>query len=251
MDAGDEDAGAPVSTGILAPPAPASAGTLFGDADRLGRAERYVALLADTGITHGLIGPREVPRLWQRHVLNCAVLGDVIPADVRVVDVGSGAGLPGLVLAVARPDLDVHLVDPLLRRTAWLAEAVRELDLENVTIHRARAEELTGSLDAPVVTARAVAPLGKLARWCLPLVQPQGRLLALKGRSAESEVERDRDEVERAGGHVTGVRHLGAGVLEDTTAVVEVVPVAGRRPAPPAGGGNGRARKRARRPRVS
>ena len=147
------------------PSAPDGAHRLFGE--RRPRAEAFVAILADTGVSHGLIGPREVPILWERHVLNCAVIEDAFSRDARVIDVGSGAGLPGLAVAIARPDLDVHLVEPMLRRTEWLEHTTRELDLDNVTVHRGRAEEFHGQLSAPFVTARAVARLDKLARLSL------------------------------------------------------------------------------------
>src|SRR5262245_4488693 len=129
------------STSPGVPETPSAAAQVFGA--QLELAERFVAVLADTGISHGLIGPREASRLWDRHVLNCAVVKDAIPASderQRVIDVGSGAGLPGLALAIARPDLDLHLVEPLARRTAWLSGTVAQLGLTNVTVHTARAE---------------------------------------------------------------------------------------------------------------
>lgn len=150
------------------PAAPSGAAAVFGE--RLPIATAFVAILADTGVSHGLIGPREVPRLWDRHVLNCAVIEDAFPSGAMVIDVGSGAGLPGLALAITRSDLDVHLVEPMLRRTKWLSETVAALHLDNVTVHRGRAEEFAGVLSAPWVTARAVARLDKLARWCVPLL---------------------------------------------------------------------------------
>ena len=137
-------------------------------------AEQFASILADTGVSHGLIGPREVPRLWERHLLNCAVIADAFPGEARVIDVGSGAGLPGVVVAIVRPDLEVHLVEPMLRRTQWLEGVVADLGLASVTAHRGRAEEFVGVLAAPYVTARAVARLDKLARWCVPLLEPQG-----------------------------------------------------------------------------
>ena len=122
----------------VAPPAPAGAAQVFGE--RLALAERFTAILASSGVSHGLIGPREVPRLWERHVLNCAVIHPAIPVGAMVIDVGSGAGLPGLALAIARPDLDLHLVEPMLRRTNWLSMAVADLELTNVSVHRGRAD---------------------------------------------------------------------------------------------------------------
>ncbi len=170
------------------PSVPAGARGVFSDA--LPLAERFAHLLATDGVVRGLIGPREVPRLWERHLVNCALLGLGVPRGVTVADVGSGAGLPGLVLAIGRPDLRVTLVEPLLRRTTFLTEAVEQLALANVEVVRDRAEALHGHRSFDVVTSRAVAPLDRLARWCLPLVVPGGRMLAMKGSSAADEVAR-------------------------------------------------------------
>lgn len=128
-------------------------------------AQRYAELLADVGVTRGLIGPREVSRLWERHLMNCAVVEELIPKGADVIDLGSGAGLPGIVLAILRPDLSVTLLEPLLRRTVFLNECVELLQLDNVTVYRGRAEEVHNKLRADVVTARAVAPLPKLIGW--------------------------------------------------------------------------------------
>ncbi len=168
------------------PPVPFAARGVF--ADRLPLAERYVEWLAGAGTVRGLLGPREVPRLWERHVLNCAPLGEAIRRDATVADLGSGAGLPGLVLALARPDLSVTLVEPLLRRTVFLQEVVDDLGLANVEVVRGRAEELHGARTFDVVTSRALAPLGRLLGWSWPLVAPGGCVLALKGSSAEEEI---------------------------------------------------------------
>jgi len=173
-----------------APPTPVGATRVFGD--RLALAERFTAILTDSGVSHGLIGPREVPRLWERHVLNCAVIHPAIPVGQLVIDVGSGAGLPGLALAIARPDLELHLVEPKLRRTNWLSMTVADLELTNVTVHRGRAEQFWGTLSAPVVTARAVARLGELATWCLPLLLPGGFMLAIRGAGVAEELKADR-----------------------------------------------------------
>lgn len=205
----------------VAPPAPAGARQVFGD--RLALAERFTSILADTGVSHGLIGPREVPRLWDRHVLNCAVIHPAIDLGQMVIDVGSGAGLPGLALAIARPDLDLHLVEPMLRRTSWLSMAVAELELTNVTVHRGRAEQFWGEMSAPVVTARAVARLSELARWCLPLVLPGGCLLALKGSRAAEELETDRPLLRRMGAVSEVIETFGRGVVDPETTVLRVV----------------------------
>jgi 16S rRNA (guanine527-N7)-methyltransferase len=195
----------------------------------LALAVRYAELLATEGVVRGLIGPREAPRLWERHLLNCAVVGEIIEKESSVVDVGSGAGLPGIVLAVARPDLAITLVEPMARRTAFLTEAVAVLDLAGpVRVVRARAEEYRGP-GADVVTARAVAPLDRLAAWCLPLVAPGGRLLALKGASAADEVAEHRAAVGRLGGGEPVIRQCGAEVLDPPTTVVEIVRSRARR----------------------
>ena len=205
----------------LAPPPPTGAAQVFGD--RLTLAERFTAILTDSGVSHGLIGPHEVPRLWERHVLNCAVIHPAIPADRMVIDVGSGAGLPGLALAIARPDLDLHLVEPMLRRTNWLSMAVAELGLTNVTVHRGRAEQFWGILSAPVVTARAVARLRELATWCLPLLLPGGSLLAIKGSSVAEELEADRAALRRLGAVDELIESFGAGIVDPETTVLRVV----------------------------
>src|SRR6478735_6249465 len=180
--------------------------------DRLPLAERYVELLATAGVERGLIGPREAPRLWERHVLNCLALSGAVPRDASVADVGSGAGLPGLVLAIGRPDLRVTLVEPLLRRTTFLAEAVEQLALPNVEVVRDRAEALHGRRSFDVVTSRAVAPLDRLVRWCLPLVAPGGRMLAMKGSSAADEVARSGAVIHRLGGRCARLARHGAEV---------------------------------------
>jgi len=169
------------------------------------------------------MGPREVPRLWERHVLNCAVIHSAIPVDTRVIDVGSGAGLPGLALAIARPDLDLHLIEPMLRRTNWLSLAVAELELNNVTVHRGRAEQFWGVLSAPIVTARAVARLSELATWCLPLLLPGGSLLAIKGSSVKEEVEADRAALRWLGAVDEVIESFGSGIVDQETTVLRVV----------------------------
>jgi 16S rRNA (guanine527-N7)-methyltransferase len=216
----------------------AAASRVFGD--RLGLAERYAHLLATDGVVRGLIGPREAPRLWERHLLNCAVLGELLPEGVNVIDVGSGAGLPGVVLGIARPDLRITLLEPLARRVVFLTEVVEELGLDGVTVVRGRAEELVGRLSAEVVTARAVAPLDRLARWCLPLAEPGGRLLAMKGSTAAKEIAEYAPALRRAGGGPARIVECGKGVVDPPTTVVEV-PLVG---IPPRGGGRQKGRKR-------
>lgn len=195
---------------------------LFGD--RLGVAEAYADLLVTEGVVRGLIGPREAPRIWDRHIFNCAAVAELIPPGAFVVDVGSGAGLPGMVLAVARPDLTVVLVEPLARRTSFLDEAVSALGVaERVTVVRARAEETRLPCLADVVTARAVAPMDRLAAWCLPLAEVGGRLLALKGATAGAEAAEHAAAIRRLGGGDPIVRLCGVGLVDPPTTVVDVV----------------------------
>lgn len=183
MKPGPDDPAPPPGPG--APPR--AAADLF-PGDRLDVATAYADLLASEGVVRGLIGPREAPRLWGRHLVNCALMAAALPAGSRVADIGSGAGLPGLVLAIARPDITMTLVEPLLRRTTFLEEAVAALALDNVSVVRGRADALHGSETFDVVTARAVAPLERLLGWCMPLVSPAGELVAMKGASVAQEV---------------------------------------------------------------
>ncbi|GAB3441419.1 hypothetical protein GCM10027517_17400 [Phycicoccus ginsengisoli] len=215
--AGDD--GSPVPPAAPPEPPPAAA-RLFGG--RLDLARRFAAILADTGVTHGLIGPREVPILWERHVLNCAVVHEAFPEGAAIADVGSGAGLPGLALAIVRPDLRLHLVEPLLRRTTWLEDAVRQLGLTNVTVTRARAEELHGILRVPCATARAVARIDKLARWTFPLLEPGGELVALKGSSAADELAAQEPVLRRLGMTAGRIETYGSGTVEPETVVMRL-----------------------------
>lgn len=206
-----------------APATPAAAATIFGE--HLPRAEEFVRVLADTGISHGLIGPREAPRLWDRHVLNCALVHHLIPAGARgqrVIDIGSGAGLPGLALAIARPDLELHLVEPLSRRTGWLSGVTAQLELDNVVIHTARAESMWDRLAAPWVTARAVSGIVQLAQWTLPLLTPRGSLLALKGSRAAAELAEQQAALQRLGVVQADVESIGEGLVADPTIVLRV-----------------------------
>ncbi|HBX81176.1 MAG: 16S rRNA (guanine(527)-N(7))-methyltransferase RsmG [Propionibacteriaceae bacterium] len=192
-----------------------AARTAFGEGHPL--AEAYVQILATRGIEWGLIGPREADRLWDRHVLNSLAMVPFVPDGATVVDVGSGAGLPGIPLAIARPDLTVTLLEPLLRRFNFLVEAVAELGLgDRVAVVRGRAEEHKATYD--VVTCRAVAPLERLVGWCAPLFLPAGELLAQKGSSAQAEVDAASADLRR--------RHLTARVLEagGDTFIVRVRP---------------------------
>jgi 16S rRNA (guanine527-N7)-methyltransferase len=221
---------------------------LFGSG--IAKATAYAEALATAGVERGLIGPREVPRLWDRHLLNCVVLKELIPEGVELADVGSGAGLPGLPLCIARPDLSVFLIEPLLRRVVWLREIVLELDLPKVEIIRARADAVAqAGYSFDVVTARAVAPLSSLLEMCLPLVRPGGELLAMKGDSAGEELIEAQPILERLGAAEWSVATCGEGVLETPTTVVRVI--AGERPntrSPRVGKKSG-ASKRAAQPR--
>jgi len=200
---------------------PEAAGRVFGD--RLALAVVYADLLATAGVDRGLIGPREAPRLWDRHLLNCAALGEVVTEGAHVVDVGSGAGLPGLVLAIARPDLRLTLVEPLERRTVFLEEVADRLGLEGVVVSRGRAEDHVG-LEADVVTSRAVAPLPRLMGWSLPLARLGGEVLALKGSRAADEIEGVQSKAwARSGTTAPEVLEVGRGVVDPPTTVVRVV----------------------------
>lgn len=205
-------------------PAPTAAAEVFGE--RLPLAEAYHRSLATDGSTRGFIGPRELPRLWDRHILNCAVIGEVMETGASIADVGSGAGLPGIPLAIARPDLRITLIEPLLKRSVYLAEVVELLGLDNVTVIRGRAEEksvrraLGTGMD--LVTSRAVAPVGKLAGWSLPLVRIGGAMVALKGSSVTEELERDATLIRRAGGGKAEILTVGTQHLAEPTTVIRI-----------------------------
>lgn len=196
----------------------AAAEALFGE--RLSLAVRYVEHLCTTGITHGLLGPREVPRMWERHVLNCAVVGPELPASGTVADVGSGAGLPGIALALTRTDVEFTLIEPMERRVDWLDMVIKDLGLTNVQVIRARAEEVTDEVMADVVTARAVSALKKLIPMTVPLLDDEGQLLFLKGRSAEEEIAAAEKALKRFKLRKPEVLLLGDDLLEQPTTLV-------------------------------
>ncbi|MER5332625.1 16S rRNA (guanine(527)-N(7))-methyltransferase RsmG [Micromonospora sp. NPDC002717] len=237
---------------VLPPELAGAARTLFGD--RIDLAAAYAELLVTDGVVRGLIGPREAPRIWDRHLLNCAAVAERIPEGSTVLDVGSGAGLPGLVLAIARPDLTVTLIEPLARRTSFLIEAVQQLGLaKTVRVFRGRADEAAtgstgvGPLSGDVVTARAVAPLDRLSTWCLPLAVPGGRLIALKGASAADEIAEHAETVARLGGGEPEMHRCGEGIIDPPTTVVEIVRervVGPVRPKAPKRSRGGRSRRR-------
>ncbi|MDT4918104.1 MAG: rRNA (guanine527-N7)-methyltransferase [Pseudonocardiales bacterium] len=208
---------------------PAAAAQVFGAG--LPLAQRYAGRLATDGVERGLLGPRETGRLWDRHLLNSAVLTDLVPVGARVVDVGTGAGLPGVVMAIRRPDLRVDLVEPMQRRVEFLIETVDELGLgDRIRVVRGRADDAetvrrVGGADW--VVARAVAPLDRLVRWCLPLLSARGRLLALKGAGVAAEAQQHAVALRRSGAQVASIEQLGDGVLMQCTWVAVVT----RRPA--------------------
>lgn len=206
-----------------APPAPPAAADVFGE--RLELAAAYADFLAGPGVERGLLGPREVDRLWDRHILNSAAVAELIEDGARAVDIGSGAGLPGLPLAIARPDLEIALVEPMLRRTEFLSEVVGALGLA-VDVVRGRAEEKPVRdrvAGADAVVSRAVADLGKLARWSMPLLRAGGRMLALKGERAGEEVAEWEARMRTLGATEVGVVRCGQAYLSPPTTVVLAV----------------------------
>lgn len=204
------------------PSTPSVARRVF-SSERVELAERYATWLAGAGTVRGLIGPREKPRLWQRHLLNCAVLAQAVPPNATVADLGSGAGLPGLVLAIARPDLTLTLVEPLLRRTVFLSEVTADLGLENVEVVRGRAEAMHGERRFDVVTSRALAPLERLVAWSMPLVAPKGAMVAMKGSSIDDEVAGAERTLRAAGCAHPEILHLGGDLVSPTTTAIRVV----------------------------
>jgi 16S rRNA (guanine527-N7)-methyltransferase len=212
---------ADVSRETTVPPDPAVVAALF-PPERRQLAHQYADLLTSEGVVRGLIGPREVGRLWDRHVVNSALLAPLVPQDASLADLGSGAGLPGLVVAIARPDLTVTLIEPMARRTAFLVEVVQALALDTVEVVRVRAEDWQRPERFDVVTARALAPLPRLLRWGLPLVRPGGALLAMKGSSAQEEVTAAAAELERARASAEVLHPAVPGA--SSTTVVRVVP---------------------------
>ena len=202
---------------MVAADAPAEAVGVFGGA--LDQARRYAELLATDGVTRGLIGPREADRLWDRHLLNCAVVAELVePRHGTLLDLGSGAGLPGLVLAMVLPDTEVTLLEPMERRCRFLTDCVTELGLANVTVLRGRAEDVTIRTD--VVTARAVAPLPRLAELAMGLVRPGGMVLAIKGHTAAEELKAAGPVLRRIGARDAQVVRAGHGKVNPATTVV-------------------------------
>lgn len=199
---------------------PAAAAEIFGD--QIDKARRYAEALAADSDTLGLLGPREMPKLWTRHVLNSAVVAELVPAGVRVADVGSGAGLPGIPMAIAQPQADFVLIEPMERRANWLQKQVTELGLSNVTVLRARAEEAEKA-GFDLVTARAVSALPKLIRMCVPLLKPGGALLALKGSKAQEEIDESKNLVKKFKIAKFEIIATGKSKLSEPTNVVRTI----------------------------
>jgi 16S rRNA (guanine527-N7)-methyltransferase len=219
---------------------PEQARALFGPA--IGTAQRYTRLLAGPGVERGLIGPAEAARLWDRHLINCAVVAELIPQRSSLIDLGSGAGLPGLVLAMLLPEVPVTLLEPMARRVTFLDECISELGLNNVVVHRGRAEDAAGQIAADVVTARAVAPLDRLAGLALALTRPGGLVLAIKGVSAEQELARARPALRQLGATGVQIVRAGAGRVDEPATVVRFTAAAAGRPGGQRARGSARSR---------
>jgi 16S rRNA (guanine527-N7)-methyltransferase len=209
---------------VVVPAPPDAARELFGS--KLPQAEAYAGLLVGAGVERGLVGPAEAGRIWERHLVNSGLVACLLPqaeqtADpIELADLGSGAGLPGIVLAILRPDVAVLLVEPMARRTAFLAECAEELQLRNVQVRRGRAEDLRGQIQADVVTARAVARFDRLAVLMAGLARPGGLVLAIKGASAGAELDRARPLLGRIGATDVELMSMGTGVVEHPTTVI-------------------------------
>lgn len=180
----------------------------------------YAHWLVTAGVERGIIGPREADRVWDRHISNCAAMAELLPQDSHIVDIGSGAGLPGLVLAIVRPDIKVTLIEPLQRRCDFLNEVIADINItDRVNVVRGRAQDSKG-INADVVTARAVAPLAKLLTWALPLTKKGGEVLAMKGASAEQEIEAAKSVL---AGRNAEIMRCGQGIVDPLTTVVRVI----------------------------
>lgn len=196
---------------------PVAAAQIAGD--RIDVLRAFAADLGERGEPLGLIGPLEPARLWTRHLLNSAILAPLIATNARVADIGTGGGMPGLVLAIVRPDAQFDLIEPMERRCTWLSEQVERLGLDNVEVKRGRAEEFHGAFEVDQVTARAVTALRKLIPLAAPLLSNGGELLLLKGSAIDAEVEAAEKQLRRFKVHDIEVRELGSGVLNETTRV--------------------------------
>ena len=180
---------------------------------------QYAQILGQEAVLQGLLGPREIDRIWDRHILNCAALNELIPQAKSIIDIGSGAGLQGIVLAIMNPSTHVILVEPMQRRTDFLNDVKKQLNLENVEIIRGRAENQ--KIQAQVVTSRAVAPLNKLLAWSLPLVEKGGKVLAIKGEKAQSELEEAQKELNLLKNTTASIKTCGL-ALDLSVTVVEI-----------------------------
>ncbi len=205
---------------MTAPPMPDVGWAVFGEA--AATAERYAGLLAGVGVERGVLGPNEVPRIWERHLLNSAAVAELVPGPCSLVDLGSGAGLPGIVLAMLLRDSEVVLLEPMLRRATFLEECVAELGLGNARVVRARAEQMAGELAVDVVTARAVAPLDRLAALAVGLLKPGGIVLAVKGAKASAEVRDAKAALDRLGLRDAEVLVAGSGKVDPAATVVRL-----------------------------
>ncbi len=219
------------------PVPPAAAREIFGS--RLPLAEQYAQLLIGPGVERGLVGPAEAVRVWDRHLLNCAAVADLIPVPCSLVDLGSGAGLPGIVLAMLLPEAEVTLLDPMARRALFLTECVEALGLPNAAVRRGRAEDLAGQIAADVVVARAVAPMDRLAGMAAGLAKPGGLVLAIKGAGAADELLRAQPVLRQLGARDIELVQAGSGKVDPAaTVIVFTTGSARHRPgtSPPPGG---------------
>jgi 16S rRNA (guanine527-N7)-methyltransferase len=182
--------------------------------------DQFAQILIEDGVKLGLIGPREVDRIWERHILNCAAISELISDGQSVIDIGSGAGLPGLVLAILNPQSKVTLIEPMQRRCDFLTNTVKKLDLKNVSILKDRAENV--SVQAQVVTSRAIAPLNKLLEWSLPLVLKNGKVLAIKGEKAQDELVQAKTDIPALKNMTATIKSCGR-ALDLNVTVVEVL----------------------------
>jgi 16S rRNA (guanine527-N7)-methyltransferase len=197
---------------------PAAAVAIFGD--QIDQARSFAQTLANDSDELGLLGPRELDKLWSRHILNSAVVAELVRPGDKVADVGSGAGLPGIPMAIARPDADFVLIEPMERRSSWMLEVVEDLGLKNVRILRSRAEDVTEQ-DFDIVTARAVAALDKLLKMCVPLLKPGGALIALKGSKAAEEIANSKKLEKKLGISSFEILVCGEKFLPEPTSVVK------------------------------
>ena len=197
---------------------PAAAVAIFGD--QIDQARSFAQTLAGDSDELGLLGPRELDRLWSRHILNSAVVAELVRPGDKVADVGSGAGLPGIPMAIARPDADFVLIEPMERRSSWMLEVVEDLGLKNVRILRSRVEDVTEQ-DFDIVTARAVAALDKLLKMCVPLLKPGGALIALKGSKAAEEIANSKKLEKKLGISSFEILVCGEKFLPEPTSVVK------------------------------